>query len=189
MDEVWKKCLRPEWIIWIATRPGVLKDTDLIRFAVWSVRQVQHLLTDPRGLAALDTVDRYLAGTATKEEVEAAADAAYAAARAAADAAYAARAAADAAYAAARAAGYVVVDDGTEELLIRTFVKHDGIMRLPNVAKAMVKAARGIVSPVVREAFCSSLRDLHRERLDKPDDDERGWTVDGVAELLGGPTK
>jgi len=86
-------------------------------------------------------------------------------------------------------AGYVVVDDGTEELLIRTFVKHDGIMRLPNVAKAMVKAARGIVSPVVREAFCSSLRDLHRERLDKPDDDERGWTVDGVAELLGGPTK
>jgi hypothetical protein len=104
MDEVWKKCLRPEWIIWIATRPGVLKDTDLIRFAVWSVRQVQHLLTDPRGLAALDTVDRYLAGTATKEEVEAAADAAYAAARAAADAAYAARAAADAAYAAARAA-------------------------------------------------------------------------------------
>ena len=108
MDEVWQKCQRPEWLIWIATKPGVLKDTDLIRFAVWSVRQVQHLLSDPRSLAALDTVDNYLAGTATKEEVEAAADAAdaafYAAFYAAADAADAARAARAAAYAAADAA-------------------------------------------------------------------------------------
>jgi len=86
-------------------------------------------------------------------------------------------------------AGFVFLDEGTEELLIRTFVKHDGIMRLPNVAKAMVKAARGIVSPVVREAFSDSLRCLHSERLAHPDGDERGWEVEGVSELLGRPAK
>ena len=92
-------------------------------------------------------------------------------------------------------AGYVVVDEGTEELLISTFVKHDGIMKQPHVARAMVKAANGIVSPAVREAFRSALLDLQRERLadpPKPKEGEEpkqdGWSVEGLAELLsGGP--
>jgi len=83
-------------------------------FSVWCARQVQHLLTDPRSVAALDVAERYANGDATGEELAAAwsaADAAWTAARAAsaaADAAWtaarAASAAADAAWAAARAA-------------------------------------------------------------------------------------
>jgi hypothetical protein len=116
MNEVWQTA-RPEWLVWVATRNGVLTDVELRRFAVWASRQVQHLLTDERSVNALDVAERYVNGAATDEELatarDAAADAADAdraaacAAAYAADAAYAAADAADAAaYAAARAAAY-----------------------------------------------------------------------------------
>ena len=75
-------------------------------FAVWCARQVQHLMTDPRSLAALDVAERYANGHATAAELYAAWDAAWDAAGAAWDAAgYAAGYAAwDAARAAAGAA-------------------------------------------------------------------------------------
>jgi hypothetical protein len=80
-------------------------------YAVWCARQVQHLLTDPRSLAALDVAQRHANGEATDEELDAAWDAAWDAARAAArdavwDAARAAArdAASVAAWAAARGA-------------------------------------------------------------------------------------
>jgi hypothetical protein len=70
-------------------------------FLVWCVRQVQHLLTDPRSLAALDVAERHANGMATDEELRAA----WAAAEdAAGDALAVARAAAWAALAAALAA-------------------------------------------------------------------------------------
>jgi hypothetical protein len=74
------------------------------RYAVWCARQVQHLMTDERSIAALDVAERHASGEATEQELAAAWDAAWDAARAAAwDAAGdAARAAAgDAAWAAA----------------------------------------------------------------------------------------
>jgi hypothetical protein len=84
-------------------------------YNVWCARQVQHLLTDPRSLAALDVAERYAHGLATDEELEdaraAAWDAAEDAARAAAeDAAWAAAraVAGDAAKAAARDAAWAV---------------------------------------------------------------------------------
>ena len=71
------------------------------RYAVWCARQVQHLMTDPRSLAALSVAERHADGQATDEEL--------AAARAAARAASAASAAKAAAWAAgsvaSRAAG------------------------------------------------------------------------------------
>ena len=90
-------------------------------YAVWCARQVQHLMTDPCSIAALDVVERHANGMATDSELaaaRAAADAARDAARAAwaagdaadaaawgaADAARAARAAGDAADAADAAA-------------------------------------------------------------------------------------
>jgi hypothetical protein len=79
-------------------------DKEIRLFAVACNREVQHLMTDPRSVEALDVAERYAHGNATKEELENA----YAAAYAAADAAtYAAYAAADAAaYDAADAAAY-----------------------------------------------------------------------------------
>ena len=66
-------------------------------FAVWCARQVQHLMTDPRSIAAIDVAERFAKGEATDDELTAA----WAAARAAAwDAAW------DAAEAAAEAAAW-----------------------------------------------------------------------------------
>ena len=62
---------------------------DISLFSVWCARQVQHLMRDSRSTNALDVVERFANGKATKEELEAA----NAAARAAAKAARAARAA------------------------------------------------------------------------------------------------
>ena len=81
---------KPEWLIWIATREGVLSDSDVRLFACWSVRQVWHLLTDePAETRSKCPSD--LRGESTQEELAAARAAAGAAARdAALDAAWAA---------------------------------------------------------------------------------------------------
>ena len=79
-------------------------DHEIRLFAVWCARQVQHLMTDPRSLAALDVAERFANGTATKDELSDAARAARAAYDVAYDAAYAAYDAARAAYDAADAA-------------------------------------------------------------------------------------
>ena len=71
-------------------------------FAVWCARQVQHMMADPRSLAALDVAERHAAGKATDDELAAAGGAARDAAEA--TAITAAWAAADAAWAAADAA-------------------------------------------------------------------------------------
>ena len=86
-----------------------LKDADkeLRLFAVECARQVQHLMTDPRSLTALNIAEQFANGLATPEELDAAWTMARAAARAARDAA---RDAADAALAAARNAARDAAD-------------------------------------------------------------------------------
>jgi len=73
MQEIWERPdLKPEWRIWVATRPGVLDDRTLRLFACWCVRQVWHLLTDERSRNAVEVAERYADGKATKEELAAA---------------------------------------------------------------------------------------------------------------------
>jgi hypothetical protein len=109
MDDVWATA-RPEWLVWVATRPGVLCDRSLRLFAVFCARQVEHLLTDDRSRRAIAAAERFANGEATQEELAAAWDAAASAASdaawAASDAAWAraASAASDAAWAASDAA-------------------------------------------------------------------------------------
>ena len=74
-----------------------LSEAQLRLFAIRCARRVQHLMTDPRSIAALDVADRYAKGEATDDELSAARDAAW-------DARDAARAAASAAARDARAA-------------------------------------------------------------------------------------
>src|SRR5574343_224878 len=83
-------------------------------YAVWCARQVQHLMTDARSVAALDVAERHAHGTASDQELAAARDAAWVAAGdAAGDAAGGAAwdAARAAAWVAARAAAWVAAGD------------------------------------------------------------------------------
>ena len=88
------------------------RDREIRLFSVWCARKVQHLLKDQRSLAALDVAERFANGQATDDELNAARDAASAAAW---DADAAARASAWAnarasAWAAAWAAAWVAAD-------------------------------------------------------------------------------
>jgi len=91
MDDVWRTA-KPEWLLWVATRQGVLDDVTLRMFAVECARSVQHMMTDERSIAAIDVAERYALGEATDAELS--------------DAGAAAGAASDAAWAAARAAAW-----------------------------------------------------------------------------------
>ena len=53
-------------------------------FAVWCARQVQHLITDQRSHDAINVAERFALGAATKNELDAAFEAAWSAARGAA---------------------------------------------------------------------------------------------------------
>ena len=106
MQNAWE-IAKPDWLLWIGTRKGVLPDRELRLFAVRCARSVQHLMTDARSVAALDVAERHANGAAIDDEMSAAwsaaGDARAAARSAAGDAARAAAwsAAGDAARAAA----------------------------------------------------------------------------------------
>ena len=112
MADVWDKCPRADWLLWILDKIDLQPDDRTLRlFAVWCARNTPmsdgrktgDMLTDPRSLAALEVVERYAHGNATYKELAAARDAAR---DVAGDAAWAAAwdAARAAAWAAARAA-------------------------------------------------------------------------------------
>lgn len=65
----------------------------------------------------------------------------------------------------------VIVDDDTEEVLVRTFVRHDGGARNPNIHKAIVAAIGRIESRRLREAVTLELtratENQQRERSDE----------------------
>jgi hypothetical protein len=86
MLDAWDK-LPPEWVIWVATRRGVLTDKELRLFALYCARSIEHLLLDQRSKDAIDVAERFAHGNATDEELAAAMEAAWAAARDAARAA------------------------------------------------------------------------------------------------------
>jgi hypothetical protein len=85
MQDVWNKAM-PNWLIWVATRPGVLDDRTLRLYVCWRARQVWHLLTDV-SRNAVEVAERFANGDATKEELVTARDTARAAWNAARDAA------------------------------------------------------------------------------------------------------
>jgi hypothetical protein len=59
---------------------------------------------------------------------------------------------------------FVLVDEDTEELLIRTFVRNDGVWRMPKVMGAMVSGAQEISSRKLRQAL---LAEIDRIPLDE----------------------
>jgi hypothetical protein len=58
----------------------------------------------------------------------------------------------------------IFVDHDTEEVLIRTFVRRDGVAKMPNVLRAALKSATMIESLRLRKELAVELRTLHDER-------------------------
>lgn len=82
------------------------------------------------------------------------------------------------------AARFLVVDDTTAEVLARSYVRHDGVLKQPNVTKAMVAAIGKVHSRMLRAAVVSELGRLLREnppvRPVNADDRKRkqdGWEI------------
>lgn len=65
---------------------------------------------------------------------------------------------------------FIVVDEDTEEALIRSFVRHDGLMKQRNMAVAMVRGFEAIASRSIRGVF---VHELTRLREDQPE--LKGW--------------
>ena len=60
---------------------------------------------------------------------------------------------------------YVVIDDATEELLIRTYIRNDELWRIPNTLYAVVRDAARTVSPTLRATLAAELAALPVDNL------------------------
>jgi hypothetical protein len=58
------------------------------------------------------------------------------------------------------ASRHVVLDVVDEQLLIRTYVKHDGLLSQPLVVASMIRDFHKITSPLIRVAFLAEMRRL-----------------------------
>lgn len=65
------------------------------------------------------------------------------------------------------AARYVVVDADSEEVLVRSLIRNDGVLKVPNVFKAALRAALNVESPKLREVLAGELRRLARDDADE----------------------
>lgn len=74
---------------------------------------------------------------------------------------------------------FTVVDRDSEEVLIRSFIRHDGLMSSPNMAAAMAKAHAATVSAALRGVV---VHELKRLQTDFPE--LRGWGRPEVKLLL-----
>lgn len=74
---------------------------------------------------------------------------------------------------------FVVIDDETEEVLIRSFLKHDGLLQKPNVAKAMVTAYGQVYSMTLKGVIVHELQRIHEKYPEW-----RGFVVGEVQALL-----
>lgn len=60
-------------------------------------------------------------------------------------------------------ARFIVIDIDLEELLIRTFIRNDGVYKQPNVLRAAQRAMVSVSSPVIRDAQAIEVERLLKE--------------------------
>lgn len=61
---------------------------------------------------------------------------------------------------------FAVVDERTQELLIRSYVRHDGVLDRVNMGKATGTAFEAVVSPRIKEAIGEEMARLMKDRPD-----------------------
>ena len=119
------------------------QDKEIRLYAVWCARQVQHLMKDPRSLAALDVAERFANGEATEKEL--------------AKAWYAARAVVDAVY-------EVVIDaDWPSASAAASAAMRDAAIAAEDAAASAAKSTA--TSAVERNAERNAARDSQEARL------------------------
>jgi hypothetical protein len=69
-----------------------------------------------------------------------------------------------------QAGEFILIDLDTEEVLIRSWAKHDGLIQSPNMAKALARDHALIASPILRAVLVNQL-----VRLRKSQPDLKGW--------------
>lgn len=67
---------------------------------------------------------------------------------------------------------YVYLDEDLEEVLVRTFIRHDGLLASPNMVKAMLGDRRAILSKRLLAVVDDELVTAYRE-----DPGLKGWAV------------
>lgn len=78
---------------------------------------------------------------------------------------------------------FVLVDEDTEEVLVRSWVRHDGLMKQPKMATAMAAAYGEVASRALRGVI---IHELLRLREEEPD--LKGWGSEKALELLSKPS-
>lgn len=78
---------------------------------------------------------------------------------------------------------YILVDESTEEVLVRSFIRHDEVLKQPTLAVSMANAHADIASPVLRRAVIHEI-----QRLKDEFPDLKGWGSPRATELLSRPS-
>ena len=74
---------------------------------------------------------------------------------------------------------FIVVDQTTDEALVRSFLRHDGLMKQPRLAVSAAKAFGSIASPKIRAVVVHELN-----RLRKKEPDLAAWEKPQVRTVL-----
>ncbi|GAB3213298.1 hypothetical protein GCM10027294_43550 [Marinactinospora endophytica] len=79
---------------------------------------------------------------------------------------------------------YVVVDEDTEEVLIRTFIRNDGLWKQPNVLKSALGHVQNTMSPTLRAVLRRELLRLPLEELGPERATKTRTLIERVTETL-----
>jgi len=79
-------------------------------------------------------------------------------------------------------AAFVLRDDETEEICVRSFVKHDGLMKQPLLGVSMANAYAGVASPQIRRVIAWEVQKLNRREPDLA-----AWQKPAVQTVLAEP--
>lgn len=84
------------------------------------------------------------------------------------------------------AGNYLLFDANTEEVLVRSFIRRDELLRNPKMAATVIKAYAAVASPVLRAAIVTEVKRVHQEHPEYS-----SWThkdtADGLTRLLSRP--
>jgi hypothetical protein len=74
---------------------------------------------------------------------------------------------------------FLIIEEATEECLLRSWIKHDGLWRTPNMAVAMAMARAALASRTLRGVVVHEVK-----KLVASNPDYSSWTRDQVAKML-----